>query len=129
MRGKEKYEMNIEKINANGIEIAVVTSDIAVINDGASALDLIMTVNYEAGTKRIAVNKEALAEEFFVLSSGLLGEIAQKFVTYNVKFAVYGDYSGYTSKPLHDLMYEVNSGKDMFFTSTKEEAVEKLSKA
>lgn len=119
--------MNIEKKIENGIVIAAVTSAEPVIEDVQSALDLIMTAKYETGAERIAINKEAVIESFFILSSGLAGEVIQKFVNYHVKGAIYGDYSGYTSKPLHDFIYESNKGKDFFFVNTKEEAVQKLS--
>ena len=66
------------------------------------------------------------AEEFFILSTGLAGEILQKFINYGIKFAVYGDFSRYTSKPLKDFIYESNHGKDVFFTSDREEAVKRL---
>ena len=85
-----------------------------------------MEARYTLGAERIAIEKAAVSPDFFILSTGLAGAVLQKFINYGAKLAVYGDYSGYTSKPLHDLMYEVNSGKDMFFTGTKEEAVEKL---
>ncbi len=56
----------------------------------------------------------------------MAGEILQKFTNYHVKLAVYGDYSGYTSKPLKDFIYESNHGSDFFFVAEKEEAIEKL---
>lgn len=87
-----------------------------------------MTINYEAGTKNIAIDKKCVADEFFILSNGLAGEILQKFINYGVRCAFYGDYSRYTSKPLHDFIYESNNGKDVFFVNTKEEAVEYLAK-
>ena len=118
--------MIIEKIVQNGVAVAAVTAGEKVITDPQSALDLIMTVKYDTGTKNIVLDKRAVAEEFFILSSGLAGEILQKFVNYGVRCAIYGDYSRYTSKPLRDFMYESNKGKDVFFTATKEEAVELL---
>ena len=118
--------MNIEKIIGTDTPVAVISSDDVIISDAQSALDLIMTVKYETGTDRIAINKGAVTEKFFILSSGLAGEILQKFINYHVKFAIYGDYSGYTSKPLHDFIYESNCGKDIFFVSTKDEAIQKL---
>ena len=63
---------------------------------------------------------------FFIPSTGMAGEILQKFMNYHVKAAIYGDYSHYTNKPLKDFIYESNHGKDFFFVSTKEEAVQKL---
>ena len=85
-----------------------------------------MTVKYETGTDRIALEKSVLAEEFFILSSGLAGEILQKFVNYHIRLAIYGDFSRYTSKPLRDFIYESNQGKDVFFLDTRETAAEKL---
>ena len=118
--------MNIETIKEKDAHIAVISSDDVIVNDVQSALDLIMTVKYDTGADRIAINKGAVAEQFFILSSGLAGEILQKFINYRVKFAVYGDYSKYTSKPLHDFIYESNNGKDIFFVDTRDAAIEKL---
>ncbi len=116
--------MNIKKIN----NIAVVKSDEIIIKDTQSAMDFIMTVKYETECSKIALNKEAITNDFFILSKGIAGEILQKFINYQIKFAVYGDYSKYTSKPLKDFIYESNNGKDIFFVKDADEAVEMLSK-
>ena len=118
--------MNIEHLKDNGIDIAVVSGDEVVIVDTQSALDLAMTVKYETGAERIVIDKDVIGGDFFILSTGMAGEILQKFMNYHVKVAVYGDYSHYTSKPLKDFIYESNHGKDFFFVSTKEEAVQRL---
>ena len=118
--------MNIEYLKDNGIDIAVVSSDEMVIVDTQSALDLAMTVKYETGAERIVIDKAVICGDFFILSTGMAGEILQKFMNYHVKVAVYGDYSHYTSKPLKDFIYESNHGKNFFFVSTKEEAVQRL---
>ena len=119
--------MKTEVIKKNNTEVAVVSSDELLITDVQSALDLIMTVKYETGCTNIAVNKEAIVDDFFVLSSCLAGEILQKFINYGVRFAIYGDFSKYTSKPLKDFMYESNKGKDIYFQPTASLAVDKLS--
>lgn len=121
--------MDIKKISVNGKDIAIVNSDEVCISDGQSVLDVIMSINYETGSHAIAINKEAIHENFFVLSTGVAGEILQKIVNYQFKLAVIGDFSGYTSKPLKDFIYESNRGSDIFFISTEEDAVEKLSRA
>ncbi len=118
--------MNIEYLNDNGTDIAVVSGDEKIIVDAQSALDLAMSVKYETGASKIVMDKTAVCEEFFVLSTGLAGEILQKFMNYHIKFAVYGDYTGYTSKPLKDFIYESNKGSNFFFVQTKEEAIQKL---
>lgn len=121
--------MRIQTIENSGRAIALIDSAEVLIADVQSALDFIMTVQYEAETNRIALNKTAVADAFFVLSSGLAGEVLQKFINYHVKVALYGDYSRYTSKPLRDFIYESNKGNDIFFTATAAEAVEALSRA
>lgn len=121
--------MNIRRIEQNGTVVAIVESDEKLITDVQSALDLIATVQYESGSKRIVVEKRAFADAFFILSSGLAGEVLQKFINYHTKLAIVGDYSQYTSKPLHDFIYESNSGRDVFFVGTEEEAALRLSRA
>lgn len=118
--------MNIECKKIDGTDVAVVSSDEKLIVDIQSALDLVMTVKYETNATKIVLDKKAVCEEFFILSAGMAGEILQKFINYHVQVAVYGDYSRYTSKPLKDFIYEANHGKDFFFVSTKEDAIQKL---
>ncbi len=91
--------MNIEYVKVNGTDIAVVSGDQTETSTSQAALDLAMTARYEAGAERSAIDKRALGEGFFILSTGVAGEILQKFVSYHVKAAVFGDCSGYTSKP------------------------------
>lgn len=119
--------MKIEKLVENNTVVAVVSADEEVIVDSQSALDLVMTVKYETGAERIVIDKKIVVEDFFILSTGLAGEIIQKFINYHMKIAIFGDYSKYTSKPLKDFIYESNCGKDLFFVETKEEAIKRLS--
>lgn len=118
--------MKTEIIKRNNAEIAVISSNEVLITDVQSALDLIMNVKYETGCTNIAINKEALTEDFFILSSCLAGEILQKFINYGIRFAIYGDFSKYTSKPLKDFIYESNKGKDIYFQPDVSKAVDKL---
>lgn len=121
--------MDIRTLNRNNVKIAEIESNELLIVDTQSALDLVMTVKYETGAERILLNKDNVDEKFFILSSGMAGEILQKFMNYHVKVAIYGEYGHYTSKPLKDFIYESNKGKDFFFVSSREEALEKLEKA
>lgn len=118
--------MKTEVVRKNNVEVAVLDSDELVITDVQSALDLIMTVKYETGCTNIAINKGAIVEDFFILSTCLAGEILQKFINYGVRFAIYGDFSKYTSKPLKDFMYESNKGKDIYFQADASQAVDRL---
>lgn len=119
--------MQIEKITKNNTVVAHVIASEIIINDLQSAVDLIMSVKYEAETKNIAISKELIIDKFFILSSGIAGEILQKFINYHFRIAIYGDFSKYTSKPLKDFIYESNHGHDIFFVDNLETAVKKLS--
>ena len=118
--------MQMEKIVQDGQAAVVLFSEDVLLNDAQTALDLMMTVQYETGASRIALNKEAITETFFDLSSNLAGEVLQKFINYHMKLAIYGDFSGYTSQALRDFIYESNQGRDIFFTADRTEAVQRL---
>jgi len=120
--------MNLRVTEFNGLRIAVVHSNDTLISDVQTAMDLMVTVRYETGCDRIAITKSAVAGDFFILSTRLAGDVLQKFINYRVKFAIFGDFSRYTSKPLKDFIYESNRGKDFFFVPSEEEAVDRLSK-
>ncbi len=120
--------MDLKTMKINDAEIAVINSNQVCISDGQTALDFMMSVNYETGCRSIVINKAAITEDFFVLSTRLAGEILQKFINYQFKLAIVGDFSGYTSKPLKDFIFESNNGRDIFFVSSENEAIEKLSK-
>lgn len=114
--------MNIEVKN----KIAMVREPGVLVTDGPSAMDLLATARYETGCSALVLHKEQLDESFFRLSTGLAGEVLQKFVNYQMKLAIVGDFSGYASKPLQDFIRESNRGKTVFFLSTEAEALEKL---
>lgn len=120
--------MNLIKTEYDGLICAEVESDCKVITDAQSAIDLLMSAKYELGTKNLLIAKRLVAEDFFVLSTGLAGEVLQKLINYGGRIAIYGDYSRYTSKPLKDFMFESNKGRDVFFAATRDEALDMLSK-
>lgn len=120
--------MEFIREDKNGVGYVIVESAEKVITDTESALDLLVNANYTAGTKNIVISKKLVVEDFFILSTGLAGEILQKFVDYGGRIAIYGDWSRYTSKPLKDFMYESNKGRDVFFACTLDEAVEMLTR-
>ncbi len=120
--------MTIRTVIKNNIPCAVIESESVVITDAQSALDVLMSAKYEAGTKNIVIPKRLIIEDFFILSRGLAGEILQKYVNYSGRIAIHGDFSHYTSKPLKDFIYESNKGKDVFFVATEAEAVAMLTR-
>lgn len=109
--------------------IAYIESEDILITDSQSALDLMMMVIYEKECTRIILDTKSIIEDFFRLSSGIAGEVLQKFTNYRTKLAIVGDFSNYTSKPLHDFIYECNKGNDIFFVDNLNQAIEKLESA
>ncbi|TGK81345.1 DUF4180 domain-containing protein [Leptospira noumeaensis] len=118
--------MDIRKTNKNNIDIAVVDSEDTLITDGSTALDLFATLQYDSGCDRFVLKQSHFAREFFDLKTGLAGEVLQKIVNYRMKLAIVGDFSIYSSKSLSDFIYEINSGRDVFFLTTEEEAINRL---
>lgn len=121
--------MNIETIIQNGINIAVISGGGQLIADAGSALDMMMTVKYTTNAQAIVISKAAVTEDFFRLGTGLAGEVLQKFINYHMKLAIWGDFSGYTSKPLRDFIRESNRGRDIFFAGSVEDAVSRLARS
>ena len=119
--------MKINVVESNNVEIANVESSELLINDVQSALDLMATVRYETDCDRMIINKSAISEDFFDLSTKLAGDILQKYINYQMKIAVVGDFSVYKSKSLKDFIYECNNGKDIFFLPDENKAIERLS--
>jgi len=118
--------MTTKTIQTEKGNIIIVNAEVPIISDGQSALDFIMSIGYNHGCCNIVINKAAISEDFFKLSTGIAGEISQKIVNYRYRLAIFGDFSGYTSKPLQDYIYESNKGSHLYFAATEDEAIRRL---
>ena len=114
--------MNIRRAG----DTVIIQSDTPLITDGQSALDLIASIYYEHGCAAAVMNKEAMAEDFFRLSTGLAGEAAQKFVNYHFRLALTGDFSMYVRRPLEVFLRECIKGRQLYFCRDEQEALLKL---
>ncbi|WP_412760822.1 DUF4180 domain-containing protein [Peribacillus frigoritolerans] len=56
-------------------------------------------------------------------------EDPSKICQLHIEFAIIGDFSSITSKPLKDFIYECNKGNNVFFFPSEQEAIDNLSKA
>lgn len=119
--------MRIELTNINGKGIAEIISDAIAVSSTEDALDILGNCSYQ-GADNIILHEQNIIPAFFDLKTGIAGEILQKFSTYNVRLAIVGDFSKYTSKPLKDFIYESNKGGRINFVNTVAEATEKLGK-
>ena len=80
------------------------------------ASDLIGDV-FSAEAELVVIPTQRLSGDFLRLSSGLAGEVLQKFVNYRLKVAILGDISAATaaSAPLRDFVTESNRGASVWF--------------
>jgi hypothetical protein len=120
--------MTITEVTENDVEIALVNSSEILITDIQSAVDLLAMVLFETHCSRMILNKEAICEDFFDLKTRLAGDVLQKFMNYQMKLAVVGDFSAYKSKSLKDFIYESNKGNSIFFLDNEKQALDKLSR-
>lgn len=120
--------MRLDKITLEDIVLVNVYGEKSIIKNSKSIIDLIINIIYEFETDNVIIDKNIIDEKFFILSSGIAGEITQKIINYNIKVAIYGDYTKYNSKSLRDFIYESNNGKNIFFVENKEQAILKLAK-
>ncbi|ADB31919.1 alpha/beta hydrolase [Kribbella flavida DSM 17836] len=95
------------------------TIDVAetAITDVQSAIDLIGNASYWHRAEWVALTVEQLPAGFFELSTGVAGEIVQKFAQYGMGLAVVGDVSAYeaASTPFRDWVRESNRGRQLWF--------------
>lgn len=119
--------MKIELTNINGKGIAKIISDTIAISNIEDALDILGNCSYQ-GADNIILHEQNITPDFFDLKTKIAGEILQKFSTYNVRLAIVGDFTKYTSQSLKDFIYESNKGGRINFVNTVAEATEKLAK-
>jgi hypothetical protein len=111
---------------AEGGKIVEISSDKAVIQSEEDALDIMASIRYLYDSQKIIVYKENLGEDFFDLSSGLAGGILQKFSNYRVRLAIVGNFSGFESLRLKELILESNKGRQVNFVTDLSLALEVL---
>jgi len=119
--------MKIELHQAGEMKVAEILSEEILIREVQDALDLMADCGYQ-GARRIILYEGSLLPDFFDLKSGLAGEILQKFSNYQVKLAIIGDYSQYSSKSLKDLIFESNRQQQISFVGSLDEALNVLVK-
>ena len=71
----------------------------------------------------VVIPSERLTDDFFELSTGVAGDIAQKFATYQVRLAIIGDISRQVedSSSLSAWVAESNRGTQVWFCETFDE--------
>jgi hypothetical protein len=106
--------------------IAELTDEHFIISQGQDVLDLMGDLIAIDNCSTIILRENNLHADFFMLQSGLAGEVLQKFSNYRFKLAIIGDFSNYSSQSFQDLIRESNKGNRIFFVSNIKEALSKL---
>jgi hypothetical protein len=104
-------------IERRGIPVLLCAADGPTIATVQDALDVIGAAFSQADVVAVPVTR--LDERFFVLRTGLAGEIMQKFTNYRIRLAVVGDISVQVaaSAALRDLVSESNRGSQIWFVA------------
>lgn len=97
------------------------------IRTGADALGLIYD-EAAGGAEWFAVPVARLDPAFFDLSSGVAGEIVQKFAQYRARLAIVGDVSAHVtaSDALRDFVREADRGRQVWFVADAGELAARL---
>ncbi len=89
------------------------------------AVDLLGNADYQ-GAYAIIVFKEDFSDDFFTLSTGVAGEVLQKFSNYRIRLAIIGDFTNADSKSLRDFIRESNNTGHILFMDDLDAALIKL---
>ena len=119
--------MEIQIIQVEGKNIAEIISDKIIISETQDTFDLMGDAAWQ-GAVGMMLNARNFTPAFFDLKTGIAGDILQKFSTYNMRLAIIGDFLGVKSRSLNDFIFESNKYGRISFVSSREEAIEKLSR-
>jgi hypothetical protein len=105
------------KLYENGI-IEIIDKNI-IINEANDVLELFFGSNCST----ILLRRENITNNFYNLSTGVAGEILQKFSNYRKRMAIIGDFENIKSKSFRDFIYESNKTRQIIFVKSLEEAL------
>lgn len=107
---------------ASGALVAEIEAEGIVMGSLEEALQVLGDAYYN-DFDRVMVRVEQLNPDFFDLSTGLAGEILQKFAQYRMGLIIVGDFSQFPSASLAYFIRESNKGQHIRFVSSLEEVV------
>lgn len=108
--------------SAKGPIAKVVFQDGERVEHYRAFFDLIM----EAPAATLALEKQNITDEFFVLRTGLAGEVLQKISNYQRRLVILGDFGQVESQSLRDFIFESNRTGKVVFTDSLAKAIELL---
>ena len=117
--------MTVTVYDLHGVRVLQCATAGSPIRTARDATDL-MSRAWEERARLLAIPDARLDADFFQLSTGVAGEIVQKFATYQMRVAIVGDVSHYAdeSKSFRDFVREANRGDQLWFVANRDEIVE-----
>ena len=106
--------MQAEIIHKAGMESYVRSAGSQKIENERDILDILGYCG-EIHSNRIMLLEQQLSDEFFRLSTGLLGAVFQKLSNYRVKTAIVISFENIRSARFSELIYEINHGNQIRF--------------
>ncbi|HEY3261104.1 MAG TPA: DUF4180 domain-containing protein [Pseudonocardiaceae bacterium] len=102
----------------HGIRVLLCDPDGARMRSDRDVVDLIARA-LEQRAELVAVPVARLDERFFPLSTGVAGDVMQKFVNYRLRLAIVGDIAAHlgASTALPALVRESNRGRQLWFVA------------
>ena len=102
--------------------VAEVSANDMLLTVPEDANDLLGNAYYQ-GFDGMIISADKISPRFFDLKTRLAGEILQKFSTFQMRLAIVGDFSTFTSESLKSFIYESNRGNLIHFSPTTADAV------
>lgn len=126
--------MELEAVTPDGLvaELAAASGGLErvtqfVITSGRDAIDLVGNASYQ-GYEAVLLRADQLAPEFFDLSTGLAGEVLQKFSNYGMRLGIVGELANVGSESLRAFIRESNRNGQIVFAPSNAEALALLGK-
>ena len=102
--------------------VAEVSANDMLLTAPEDANDLLGNAYYQ-GFDGMIISADKISPRFFDLKTRLAGEILQKFSTFQMRLAIVGNFSTFTSESLKSFVYESNRGSLIHFSPTTADAV------
>ena len=102
--------------------VAEVAANDMLLTVPEDANDLLGNAYYQ-GFDGMIISADKISPRFFDLKTRLAGEILQKFSTFQMRLAIVGDFSTFTSESLKSFIYESNRGNLIHFSPTTADAL------
>jgi len=113
----------------HGLRLLEISRDGEPLSTDRDAVNLV-GLAWEHGAGLVVIPVEALAEDFFRLSTRVAGQILHRLLLYKLQVAIVGDVSKHIaeSAAFRDFVVESNRGDQVWFVSSVGELEGKLAK-